>query len=188
VQADVDRVLRIVRDALSPRVLREKIVLSFGQWREEFAPRAMQPASQEELVADLVRFVGHLNQRRYASALREPWPEVHARRDLRDLLARRYGSSIGGETALWRLAQEQSVRTVLDTVARLVQEERLAAYLDLDVVHPIRLLSQEDQYLFAQAYLAQFRALAHIETKHPAILMLHWHEVFDTHARLVLGW
>lgn len=188
VQADVDRVLREVRHALSPKALRDEIVLSFGQWREEFAPREFRPGSQEELVADLVRFLAHLNQRRYASALREPWPEVHARRDLRDLLAREYGSSMGGEMALWRLAQERSVRAVLDTVARLVQQERLAAYLDLTVVHPIRMLSKEDQYLLAQAYLAEFRALAYVETEHPAILMQHWHEAFDKHARIVLGW
>jgi hypothetical protein len=168
--------------------LREEIVLSFGQWREEFTPHALRPTSREELVADLVRFVGHLNQRRYVSALREPWPEVHARRDLMALLARHYGSSVGGEMELWRLAQERSVRAVLDTVARFVQEERLASYLDLGVIHAIRMLSVEDQYRVAQAYLAEFRALAHIETEHPAILMHHWHEVLSKHARLVLGW
>jgi hypothetical protein len=186
VQADVDRVLREVRHALSPRALREEIVLSFGQWREEFTPRAMRPASQEELVADLVRFVAHLNQRRYVSAAREPWPAEHARRDLSALLARHYGSSVGGEMELWRLAQERSVRAVLDQVARLVQEERLGAYLDLRVLHPVRLLSPQDRYHLAEAYLAEFRTL--VETEHPAILMSHWSEVLTKHARLVLGW
>ena len=185
-QADVNRVLREVREALSPRALREEIVLSFGQWREEFTPRALRPVSQEELFADLVRFVGHLNQRRYVRAMREPWPEAQARRDLSSLLARHYGSSVGGEMALWRLAQERSVRAVLDQVARLVQEERLAAYLDLRVLHPVRLLSPEDRYHLAEAYLAEFRAL--VETEHPAILMNHWSEVLHKHARLVLGW
>ena len=185
-QTDVDRVLREVRHALSPAVLRDEFVISFGLWREEFTPCVLRPSSQEELVADLVRFVAHLNQRSYLSASREPWPEAHARRDLRDLLARQYGSSVGGEMALWRLAQEHSVRAVLDTVARLVQEERFSAYLNLTVVHPIRLLSKEDEYAFAQAYLAEFHAL--VETEHPAILMQHWHKVLGKHARLVLGW
>lgn len=186
-QADVDRVLREVREALLPRTLREEMVVSFGQWREEFLPRQLRPGSREEMMEELVRFVAHLNQRRYASAARE-WSDVHARRDLAALLTRHYGSSTGGEMELWRVAREQSLRAVLDTVARFVQEERLRAYLDLRVVHPIRLLSKDDQYAFAQAYLAEFRALAHVETEHPAILMQHWHEVFEKHARLVLGW
>jgi hypothetical protein len=180
--------LRMVRDALSPHVLREEIVLSFGKWREEFAARTLRPCSREELVAELVRFVGHLNQRRYVSASGEVWPAVHARRDLAVLLARHYGSSTGGEMDLWRLAQERSVRAVLDQLARLVQEERLAAYLDARVLGPIKQLSPEDRYHLAEAYLAEFRALAHIEIEHPSILMHHWREVVEKHARLVLGW
>ena len=187
-QADVDQVLREVRHALSPSVLREEIVVSFGQWREEFAPRTLRPGSREEMVAELVRFVAHLNQRRYLSASREPWPEEGARRDLAALLTRHYGSSLGGEMELWRMATERSLRAVLDALARLVQEERLAAYLDMRVMHPIRLLSPDDQYRLAEAYVAEFRALAHVETEHPAILMQHWHAVLERHARLVLGW
>lgn len=178
-------VLQELHAALAPEALRGA-VLRFAQWREMFTPATFQPASREELLWEVVRFVAHMHQHYYATPAMS-WPEAIARRETDALLLRHCGSSWEGERILWRLASEHSLRAVLDWLTRRMQEDALHTYLDLRVLTPLKRLSLDDQLALAHAYVEMFCALP-LETEHPALVMSRWHEVLGKHARIVLGW
>lgn len=187
-KAEAAQALERLRALLSPGVLREEVVLGFERAREAFRPGVLQPRSPEEMLAEVVRFVGHVNRSRYARASAEEWPRWLAERDAHDLLDEHYGSVLAGKRALWRLAERSGMRAVLNVVSGRVQEDRLRAYLRMRVQPVLDDLHPETRYRVAEAYLAAFRDYPGLTLEHPALLMERWPLVLDQHARLVLGW
>ena len=183
--AEAERVFCEVGAALSPGALREAVVLCFARWREEFFPH-LHPSSSEEMLQEIRRFVAHMHQRYYATPT-TPWPDFMAKRDTDALLSRHFGTPWEGERALWRIASESSMRSVLDFITRRLQEQALRTYLDLRVQDRLKTLPLHLQLEVITAYLKEFRVLL-LETEHPVLLMGRWPEALEKHARIILGW
>jgi len=177
-----------LRCALSPSVLRDAVVLRFEQWREAFVPRFVFPSSRDDLMGEVVRFVAHVSKQRYAPASPDDWPVTIARRDTERLLTAHLGWWADGERALQRIAAERGMRAVLDLLTRLFEQDELRSYLDERLVHPLQCLPVDDWLPLATAYLAEFQAMPHLETEHPALIVGRWPQILNQHARLVLGW
>jgi hypothetical protein len=179
-----------LRRALSPGVLRQEVVLCFEAWREEFVPCSPAPSSADGLLAEVARFVVHMERRRYLDpSVRVEWPESLARRSAERLLTKHFGSLNEGEHGIRRIASEQGMRALFDVLTRFLEEDALATYLEHRLVLPLLALPSEDWRDLAIAYLAEFRSLPHVATEHPGFLVgRRWMTVLVQHARLVLGW
>ena len=175
-----------LRRALSPGVLRQEVVLCFEGWREEFVP--CMPA--DDLLAEVARFVVHMERRRYLDpSVTVEWPDSLARRSAERLLSKHFGSLNEGEHAIRRIASEQGMRALFDVLTRFLEEDALVTYLEHRLVLPLLALPSEDWRDLAIAYLAEFRSLPHVAMEHPGFLVgRRWMTVLVQHAHLVLGW
>jgi len=169
--------------ALSPAVLRAQFVLPHDAWREEFLPRFLTTTSHDELVAELGRFVAHLQEQWFGNVL--PWPREHAETTARRLLTR-----MGGELAAMRRcrhADHGGLRTLLDDLERALQEEALTQYLDCHVMPMLYHLTPAESLHLAEQYLHEFNLLPDGELESPAGIALRWRQVVHQHAQAVLN-
>ena len=168
--------------ALSPEVLRDTVALPHEQFREEFMPRFLSTSSHDEFLDELGRFVAHVRQRWHSVDV--SWDHELAVSEARRLLEETLGEHEAMRAV--RHGDRGGLRSILDTLTRLLQLQALSHYLDTFVLPKIEHLEYEQSIALAEAYLEEFAALPGMEFETPAAIVGRWKEVILLHARTVL--
>ena len=183
-------VLGKLLEALSPKVLRETVLLPFDVAREDFEPRFVSTSSYEDALDELVRFIQHVKRKWLRTDVE--WPRDLARDEARRLLASAAGGPDhrAGERAamaMIRHGDRGGLRGVLDLVVSMLQAQALGQYLDTVILPQVNKLPLEDSLALAQAYLEEFDTVPGLDLEHPALIVDRWEQVLHEHASLATG-
>lgn len=181
--------LDAILEELAPERLRATFLRPFGSWRETFEPRFLVTDSYEEMMAELGRFVGHMQGRWFGDRI--SWPESFAKAKTWKLLARELGDGRNprsGELEAMRICrhgERGGMRYLLDVLTDGLLREALDQYVDAVILPRVYRLTCEESLELADRYLEVFAAFPGEELDSPASLVLRWRQVLKQHARKV---
>ena len=182
--------LKEILDLIAPEALRDRC-REFHESREQFEPRILTTSSYDEMMEELGRFVGMVQQRWFHAPF--PWPKDRAEQTARRLLNKSLGDNLHPKSGEFKAAQlcrhgdQGGMRTVLDALADSLLEEALVQYLDCQVLPMIYELDPQSSLRLAESYLERYPEQPEHYRENPASIALRWRQVIHRHARLCLG-